>query len=114
MELAGDILRGYTDSIILSILNEGDNYGYQINLEISKRSNEEFMLTEATLYTAFKRLERDGLILSYWQDGVYVKRKYYSLTKKGQEHFKTYCQQWEKTKEIIEKFLGGNKHEEQN
>lgn len=111
MELTGDILRGHTDAIILSILSESDNYGYQINLEIAKRSDEDFMLTEATLYTTFKRLETDELILSYWKDGLYVKRKYYSITPKGREYLKILSQQWEKTKIIIDKFIGEKKNE---
>jgi len=111
MELTGDILRGHTDAIILSILSEQDNYGYQINLEISRKSEVDFMLTEATLYTTFKRLESEELILSYWKDGLYVKRKYYSITEKGKAYLVEMSQQWEKTKHVIDKFIGEKKNE---
>ena len=61
MALSADILRGYTDTIILHQLSHGDSYGYQINKTISTLSGGEVELKEATLYTAFRRLEAAGL-----------------------------------------------------
>ena len=52
MALSADILRGYTDTIILHQLSHGDSYGYQINKTISTLSGGEVELKEATLYTA--------------------------------------------------------------
>ena len=60
MALFADILRGYTDTIILHQLSHGDSYGYQINKTISTLSGGEVELKEATLYTAFRRLEAAG------------------------------------------------------
>jgi PadR family transcriptional regulator, regulatory protein PadR len=111
LNVSGDILRGHTDAIILSILKEGDNYGYQINLEISSRSNGFFMLSEATLYTAFKRLMQDALITSYWKDGLYVKRKFYSITDSGLKYLEDQMKSWNHTKTIIDQFIGGKKNE---
>ncbi len=108
MELTGEFLRGQTDAIILSVLIKGDNYGYQINQEISFKSDNTFMLTEATLYTAFKRLEKDNFIISYWMDGPNAKRKYYSITEEGRSYLENHKLQWEKAKIIIDKFIGGN------
>lgn len=106
MNVSGDILRGHTDAIILSILSKEDNYGYQINLEISNRSNGLFMLSEATLYTAFKRLLQDNLITSYWKDGLYVKRKFYSITDLGRTYLSEAILKWNATKTIIDEFIG--------
>ena len=58
MALSADILRGYTDTIILHQLSHGDSYGYQINKTISTLSGGEVELKEATLYTAFRRRPR--------------------------------------------------------
>ena len=96
MDLTGDILRGHTDAIILSILEKGDSYGYKINSEINSIANQRFMLTEATLYTAFKRLEKSEFITSYWTEGINnTKRKYYSLTNKGKDYLNEHRQQWQ-------------------
>lgn len=108
MDLTGDILRGHTDAIILSILEKGDSYGYNINHEIDIISNHKFMLTEATLYTAFKRLEKAELITSYWAEGINnTKRKYYSLTSLGLDTLNEQRVNWKNAESIINKFLGG-------
>ena len=39
MALSSDILRGYTDTILLNCLSGGDSYGYQMIKEISQLSN---------------------------------------------------------------------------
>ena len=105
MDLFGDALRGHTDAIILSILAEGDSYGYLINQIISKRTDEKFILTEATLYTAFKRLEAAYFIESYWTEGInQVKRKYYSITDSGKKHLEEKRKTFIETTEILEKF----------
>lgn len=66
MSISADTLRGHTDMIILTQLLRGDNYGYEINKNIQQRTGGQYGFKEATLYTAFKRLEQNGLITSYW------------------------------------------------
>lgn len=106
MELSGDILRGHTDAIILSILEKEDDYGYNINNKILEISNQLFSLTEATLYTTFKRLEKLEFIKSYWRMGNNnVKRKYYKITLKGINFLVEHRLGWEVSKGIINKFL---------
>ena len=86
MSIAGDLIRGHTDAIILARLLRGDSYGYEINKVISTLSNNRFELKEATLYTAFKRLEELGYIASYWGDsGAGARRRYYTITPAGRE-----------------------------
>ena len=82
MSIASDLLRGNTETIILSLLAEGDNYGYELNNQIVLRSGGLLELKEATLYTAFKRLEQQGAITSYWGDETSgARRKYYAEKK---------------------------------
>jgi PadR family transcriptional regulator PadR len=68
MSIAGDLIRGHTDAIILARLLQGDSYGYEINKMICTLSSGRFELKEATLYTAFKRLEEQGYVTAYWGD----------------------------------------------
>ena len=42
MALSADILRGYTDTIILRQLAQGDSYGYQINKNVAALSGGAF------------------------------------------------------------------------
>ena len=57
--ISTDLIRGHTDTIILNILRQGDSYGYEIYKKIIELSGNQYELKEATLYTAFRRLERD-------------------------------------------------------
>ena len=66
MSITSDLLRGHTETIILKLLIEKDSYGYEINKSIQEKTNNLFELKEATLYSAFRRLETAGLIASYW------------------------------------------------
>ena len=86
MSIAGDLIRGHTDAVILALLLHGDSYGYEINKTISTKSSGKFELKEATLYTAFKRLEESGFITSYWGgSGAGARRRYYTITPEGRE-----------------------------
>ena len=49
-----EMLRGYTDAIILNILNKGDSYGYMVSKKISDKVNNDLEITNATIYLAFK------------------------------------------------------------
>ena len=64
--IAGDLIRGHTETIILARLMQRDSYGYEINKTVRELSGGRYELKEATLYTAFKRLEETGQIMSYW------------------------------------------------
>lgn len=106
MSIAGDLIRGHTDAVILARLLQADSYGYEINKIISSLSSGRFELKEATLYTAFRRLEEQGLIVSYWGDsGAGARRRYYSITPAGRETSAKLHQEWEETKEIMDRLL---------
>lgn len=106
MSIAGDLIRGHTDAIILARLLQSDSYGYEINKVISTLSAGRFELKEATLYTAFKRLEDAGYIASYWgNSGAGARRRYYTITPAGREACHRLLQEWAETKEIMDKLL---------
>jgi DNA-binding PadR family transcriptional regulator len=106
MSIAGDLIRGHTDAIILARLLKSDSYGYEINKIISTLSSGRFELKEATLYTAFKRLEDQGYITSYWgSSGAGARRRYYTITPAGREASHRLKQEWMETKEIMDKLL---------
>jgi DNA-binding PadR family transcriptional regulator len=106
MSLNGDTLRGHTDMILLSIINEKDSYGYEINKKIEEWTEGNFVFTEATLYTSFKRLVHQGFLTSYWiQSDSSKKRKYYSITKKGIKLLQEQITDWNYMKQIIDKII---------
>ena len=84
MYIAGDLIRGHTETIILARLMQRDSYGYEINKTVRELSGGRYELKEATLYTAFKRLEETGQIMSYWgSEATGARRRYYRITPAG-------------------------------
>lgn len=106
--IRSDIIRGHLDSIILPLILEKDRYGYEISKEIGLRTNNRFLIKEATLYAVFQRLEKKELIESYFgnvsQGG---KRKYYRITMLGKAYLKEISKEWQEIKEIIDLFMEG-------
>lgn len=106
MSITSDILRGHTETIILASLLEHDSYGYQINKDIMLKTDNVYELKEATLYTAFRRLQQAGYINTYWGDeSTGARRRYYSVTDSGREAYLSYKKEWEEAKEMIDKLL---------
>ena len=91
---------------LLSHLMEGDSYGYQINKDILEKTDSRYELKEATLYTAFRRLEQAGYITAYWgNQKTGARRRYYSITPEGRAAYCGYKRDWEEAKELIDKLL---------
>ena len=105
-KLTSDLLRGHTDTMILKLLMEGDKYGYEITKLIHERSDGQYELKEATMYSSVKRLESDGHINSYWGDESQGgRRKYYRITQSGRELYVGNKRNWEYAKQILEELL---------
>ncbi|NLC06716.1 MAG: helix-turn-helix transcriptional regulator [Syntrophomonadaceae bacterium] len=111
--ISTDLIRGNTDTIILNILRQGDSYGYEIYKKIIALSDNQYELKEATLYTAFRRLEQGGHIISYWGDETQGgRRKYYRITEEGKKQYEQNKKDWNFAKEILDKLIkGGLKNE---
>ena len=106
MSIASDLIRGHTDTIILALLLHGDNYGYEINKAILQRTDGRYELKEATLYTAFRRLEQNGSIVSYWGDELTgARRRYYAITEEGRDVHRNLIADWNNAKEMIDKLI---------
>lgn len=106
MSITSDIIRGHTETIILSHLYEKDSYGYEINKMIKKKTKEQYELKEATLYCAFKRLKENGYIESYWgEQAVGARRRYYRITAEGKQYYKECKKEWENTKKILDQLI---------
>ncbi len=104
-----EILRGFTDAIILNILLEGDSYGYKISRSIIEKTGNAMDIKNATIYLAFKRMEKDGLITSYWNNNPDVaRRRYYKITDLGRKYLEAKRKEWKNNKNILDKLLLGD------
>ncbi len=109
VEISSDVIRGYNDTMILSILMKEPSYGYDISKQIRNISDGKYVIKETTLYSAFNRMEKNEYIESFTSDpdpeGNGKKRTYYRITDSGSEYYKTKCEEWDLTKEVVERFI---------
>ena len=108
MAFEKEMLKGYIDIIILSMLCQEDLYGYELAKQVKEQTNDQFELKEGTLYLAFKRLEKNELIESYWgSESVGGRRKYYRLLPAGRVQINQRKKDWQAIKLMMDMFLEG-------
>ena len=104
--ISSDVLRGYNDVFILYTLLEKDSYGYEISKTIQLHSQQMYLIKETTLYSAFNRLEKNGLITSYYGDETQGRRRtYYQITEAGRTYYMQKCLEWKVTQQLINHFI---------
>jgi PadR family transcriptional regulator PadR len=109
LEIGKEMIKGYIESIILSVLTDEDLYGYEISKRIRKISEDTFEIKEGTLYVVLKRLEQNELISPYWDDTESGggRRRYYKITEEGNNYLNSKKADWIFFKNIIDTFYKG-------
>ena len=98
----------HTRLLVLSLLAGEDMYGYQMIVELARRSNHTFDMKEGTLYPVLHGLEQEGLVEAYRQEAPSGReRKYYHLTRKGQGALREEKQTWERYAGAVNDVLRG-------
>lgn len=106
LEFSREILKGYIDSILLSIISKEPTYGYLLSKEILMKTKGIFLIKESTLYLSLKRLEQNGFIKSWWDNSQgNIRRKYYIITDSGIERLDKKRKEWNEFKQIVDFFL---------
>lgn len=104
--ISSDIIRGYNDTMILYLLLDRPSYGYEISRQIRLMTEEKYVIKETTLYSAFTRMERNGFIVSFTMEAETGKRRtYYRITEQGRAYYREKCEEWELTKDVVERFI---------
>ena len=107
MKLSKELLKGSTDMLVLSIIENESMYGYQMIKKLREKSNNIFNLQEGTLYPILHNLESKGYITSYWDTTNSKKRKYYTITKDGKKYLKDKKEEWKIFSNGINDVVGG-------
>ena len=106
MNIEKSLLSGSTPMLVLSLLKDGDKYGYEMVEELAKRSNDTFQLKEGTLYPLLHGLEREKFVVSYTrQTPGGRERKYYRLTHSGREQLEYKEKEWQLFSEKVNAVL---------
>ena len=95
MNIEKSLLSGSTPMLILSLLKDGDKYGYEMVETLAKRSDDTFALKEGTLYPLLHALEKEKFVESYSKTAPNGReRKYYRLTRSGREQLEYKEKEW--------------------
>ncbi len=94
--ISKEMIGASTVPIILSILMEGEDYGYEIIKKVKTYSGGQLEWSEPMLYPVLHRLERGGHITATWKVLENSrKRKYYAITPEGKALLEVKKSEWE-------------------
>lgn len=102
--LSKELVGASSIPLILSILEEGENYGYLIIQRVKEISDEQIEWKDGTLYPILHKLEKRDLIESFWKTAeTGRKRKYYRLLQSGKTVLATEKQNWLELNQMFSK-----------
>jgi PadR family transcriptional regulator PadR len=103
---SGDLVQGTLDMLILKTLALEPMHGYGVAVRIEQISKGVFRVNAGSLFVAFQRLQRAGLIRSEWKATENNRRaKYYALTEQGRKQLSSETREWERQVAAIARIL---------
>jgi len=93
--LSKELTAASTVPLVLSILEQGEEYGYALIQRVRELSGGKVEWTEGMLYPVLHWMEERELIQSRWLESENGrKRKYYSISREGRRSLKDDMEQW--------------------
>ncbi|MBM3883888.1 MAG: PadR family transcriptional regulator [Verrucomicrobia bacterium] len=93
--LSKELVAASTVPLVLSVLTEGESYGYALIQRVRELSGGRIEWTEGMLYPVLHWMEREKMIESRWRQAeTGRKRKYYRLRKEGRKALHTEQRHW--------------------
>ena len=93
--LRTELMKGAMSYLVLSVLREGELYGYQIAVRLRERSDGAFATSEGSLYPTLHRLETEGGLEAVWRDGEKgPRRRWYRITASGLTKLAALEEEW--------------------
>jgi PadR family transcriptional regulator PadR len=106
MNVGKDLVAASATPLILSILSEGESYGYAIIKRVAELSGGELQWTDGMLYPVLHRLERNGFVKAVWGKSESGRqRRYYRLTDSGKEELASQRRQWKMVDSTLRRTL---------
>ncbi|KLT18850.1 PadR family transcriptional regulator [Neobacillus vireti] len=89
------MLKGIIDGCLLAIIYEKEVYGYELAEKLEQYGFDSF--SEGTIYPLLIRMQKEESVSSTLKKSTAgPKRKYYTLTPKGEEELQQFIARWEK------------------
>jgi len=106
---SSDVVQGTLDMLILKTLALESMHGYGVAVRIEQISRGVFRVNAGSLFVAFQRLQRAGLIRSEWKASENNRRaKYYALTEQGRKKLQEETREWSRQVAAITRILGAS------
>jgi PadR family transcriptional regulator, regulatory protein PadR len=100
------LVQGTLDMLVLKTLALEPMHGYGIGVRIEQISRGVFHVNAGSLFPAFRRLERDGLITGEWRETEHGRRaRYYALTPRGRTRLASATREWKAQTTAIARIL---------
>jgi len=102
--ISRSLMAASTKPILLNILLDGEDYGYNIIQKVKELSGGALEWADSMIYPVLQRLEKEGLIASRWTaspEGRF--RKYYKITPRGRRELAREMVQWRSVIEAMGK-----------
>jgi DNA-binding PadR family transcriptional regulator len=107
MKLTKDLVAASAVPLVLSILGEGESYGYALLQRVKDLSGGRIAWTDGMLYPVLHRLEAQGYVAARWgASEAGRKRKYYRLTPGGRRALQEQKEQWLLVQATLAKLWG--------
>lgn len=98
------MLKGILDGCLLAIIQGKECYGYEMAERLSEYGFN--AVSEGTIYPLLMRMQREGLVTSVRKDSTAgPKRKYYSLTEKGNQELKDFLTRWSQLEKSVNSII---------
>lgn len=109
MAISDNLKRGTIELSVLSLLKNGDMYGYEISQQLFILSGELYQIQESSLYPSLYRMVEKGLISDRSEKvGKRRVRVYYHLETAGEEYLKELRREYLMHTAGVLKILGVN------
>ncbi len=95
--------KGVLDALVLSIVKDGDTYGYELSEKVSRIID----VAETALYPVLRRLESQELLETYTVEHNGRLRRYYRITKKGKGKWGEYVGELSELRQVIDTITEG-------
>jgi PadR family transcriptional regulator PadR len=95
MKLAKELMAASAVPMVLSILAEGESYGYALIQRVRELSGGQIEWTDGMLYPVLHRLEALGYVRARWNEAESGRRRrYYALEARGRDALEGHKEQW--------------------
>ena len=104
MKADKELVGASTALLILGVLAQEADYGYQIVKRVNEKADGIWEWQEGTVYPVLHKLEKEGLVRAQWQEAdTGRQRKYYYITAAGRESLGVGVERWQEFNGIVAK-----------